>query len=184
MSDIIASHKTFSVIADDLSAAMETLDMLTAQLPTVAGDERARIEAEAAEVNGIIERIGAELMTKTDNIAGVLRRLDAEAEWLKAESDRLAKRRKTYDTAADWLKSYTITTIRANGWDRVKTTANTLFIRRDEKVDAPDANVLPDEYCRIKTLREADRIKLKAALRAGAVIPGAVLRTTESLQVR
>lgn len=89
-SELQVQENTLWRITDDLSAYFETREMLVSQLrESLEPGDQESIRAQVAEVDGQLARLGGELSTKTDNIAGVLRRMSTEQDALKAEQERL-----------------------------------------------------------------------------------------------
>ena len=144
--ELAAQEKTLYTITDDLSAYFESREMVAAQLAEPPEDGGAALKAQLAEIDAQLERLGAELATKADNIAGVLRRMDVEQEHLKAEQERIHGRRKTFERAEKWLRDYVVSVMRQRGLKQLKTEANTLFIRQSDAVLVEDANAVPDAH--------------------------------------
>lgn len=139
MADVmIPEPRTLYAIADDLQTWFETLEMLQAEPEPDAG--------QIAEVMAAIDRIGAELVQKTDAIAGVLTRLETEQAMVKAERDRLAKRQKVYERTAEWLERYVVSVMEQRGLKQLKTAANTLSLRTSDAVAITDEAAVPDGY--------------------------------------
>jgi len=205
--EMASDHRTFAQIADDLSAYEETLAMIEAESPSeeITAEDLAR---QSAEVQMSLNRIGAELMTKTDSIAGVLRRLESETAFLKAEQDRIYQRRKAYERTQEWLERYVVSVMRERGLKSLKTASNTLSLRSSDAVVFTDEAAVPMKYKRatvvlperlwnvakqvlsdeeMQAVRhevECQRAPIKKAIKAGAEVPGADLEFRESLQVR
>ena len=116
MNEIAAQEKTLYALTDDLSAYFESREMVAAQLAEPQQDsDGAALKAQLAEIDSQLDRLGADLATKTDNIAGVLRRMDVEQEHLKAEQERIHDRRKTFERAEKWLRDYVVSVMRQRG---------------------------------------------------------------------
>lgn len=152
-------RETFLSICDDLTAYWETRDMLEAKAaievpwsPAVAESFR-ELDEELREVEGKIDALGAALAKKTDNAAGVLRRMDVEAKIDRDESRRLAARADRGERAAKWLKGYLLESMRSRGLKHIKTALNTLAITKNGGV-APlvisNPTILPDELCKME----------------------------------
>lgn len=144
-----ASESTLYGLCDDLQCHMDTLqgieDALTTQLPS---DERAELEANRVALQANIERLGAELVKKTDSVAGVLRRIGTEQEAIKAEEQRLHARRKANARADKWLRGYMMGVMKKHNppMTQMKTPINTLFIRSSEAVQILNSEAIPAVY--------------------------------------
>jgi hypothetical protein len=145
--ELAQQNKTLFQLADDISAYFESRQMVNAQLaePSEDGD-REVLTKQLEEIDETLDRLGAELATKTDNIAGVLRRMSAEQDLLKDEQERIHARRKTFEAAEKWLRDYVLATMQRNGMPQLKTINNTLFVRQSEAVIVDDSEMIPEEH--------------------------------------
>lgn len=128
--EVLVKRPSFWSIADDLEAYQETLALLRLQLAEpLLDEERPILIADHAEVQANIERLSSELLTKTDALAGVIRRMDADAVWLKSEESRLRDKRKAIEAGEAALKAYALKTMQEHGIKQLKTTENTVSVR-------------------------------------------------------
>ena len=210
-SEIAKQDATLYALTDDISAFWESHEMIVAQLAAgVPDDEKLTLMAQLAEITGQLERLGSELATKTDNIAGVLRRMSVEQEQLESQQERIRQRRKTMERAEEWLRKYVLRVMQQRGIKQLKTPANTLFIRQSDAVIVTEPETLPEEYknvtvkmpawiwrvlCErsqadipdIAAIRVAEDISLSAikkAIKSGVTVEGADLEFHESLVLR
>jgi hypothetical protein len=210
-SEIAKQDATLYALTDDISAYWESHEMIVAQLAAgVPDDEKLTLMAQLAEITGQLERLGAELATKTDNIAGVLRRMSVEQEQLESEQERIRQRRKTMERAEEWLRKYVLSVMQQRGLKQLKTPANTLFIRQSDAAIVTEPETLPEAYknvtvkmpawiwrvlCErsqadipdIAAIRVAEDISLSAikkAIKSGVTVEGADLEFHESLVLR
>ena len=122
---------------------------------------------------------------KVDACAVVLRELDAEAEAIKAEEQRLARRRKAIEANAARLTAYVGRCLAMAGTRKVAGTRAVVSLRSNESVVVGcDVTELPAQFVRTKTVQEPDRVGLRAALKSGAEIPGVALVTSDSVVIR
>lgn len=128
-----------------------------------------------------------QLVQKADAFGGYVKELESREEAIAAEITRLQARKKAVTNRLQWLKSYGCAVLQRMGRPRIEGAAFTLAVQSNPpKVEVsvlPDA--LPSEFVRVvPELREPDRAALAKALKAGAVIPGVTLVTTQSLRIR
>jgi Siphovirus Gp157 len=162
--EVSVTRPSFWQIADDLAAYTETLLMVEAEIETEANveprsDTLQCLDEQRVEVLASIDRLGAELATKTDSIAGVLRRLDSDAAMQREEAERMAAKAKASERAAAWLKEYVIKTMDEHGWKHLKTPRNTLAIRGNGGVQPlviDDPEKIPDAQCYVEGKIQAD----------------------------
>jgi hypothetical protein len=146
-SEIAKQDATLFALTDDLSAYFESREMIVAQLAEPLEPVDADpLKAQLAEIDAHLATLGAELATKTDNIAGVLRRMATEQDWLKAEQERIHARRKTFERAEKWLRDYVVSVMQSRDLTQLKTPANTLFLRQSDAVIVTDGEAVPDAY--------------------------------------
>ena len=149
-SEIAKQDATLYALTDDISAFWESREMVAAQLSAgVPDEEKPALVAQLAEIDDRLESLGAELATKTDNIAGVLRRMSVEQEQLESEQERIRQRRKTMERAEEWLRKYVLSVMQQRGIKQLKTPANTLFIRQSDAVIVTEPELVPSAYVNV-----------------------------------
>ena len=119
---------------------------------------------------------------KAHNTCCVIKNLQAEADALKVEIDRLTARRKSCETKAESLKSYLEHQMKAIDCTEVKTPLFILKIQKYPLALGVDETSLPDTWWKVE--RKPDTAKIKEALKAGDKIDGAWLEQTEGLRIR
>lgn len=119
---------------------------------------------------------------KLEGTACYVRELEAEAEAIKAEEDRLAKRRKALENKSSRLKTYMMPALEAMG-GKVKGVMASVRIGKSQAVTVFDLDALPDAFKHVKTTFAPDKVALKKALKAGEDIPGAALEDRQSVVI-
>lgn len=105
---------------------------------------------------------------------------DAEAEAIESEAARLTARARAHRGRADRLLVYLEREIPSG--TKLRDARATIGWRTVSSVEVYDEAMLPESCVRIK--REANKLEVRDRLKAGEVVPGAVLRTSARLQVR
>jgi len=129
------------------------------------------------------EMVSAEgdMHDKVSNVALYIRELKAQAEAVKAEQDRLAKRRASLVRRAESLTDYLLGALQQHGIDQVKTPLVTVSVRVNPwSVEVADAKVLPPEYLTVKV--EPNKKALLAA-RESAQFDGVTYQKSISLRI-
>ena len=158
------------------------------EIPSTLRDLLDRLDADpdTGEVDGDALAAYAEYQgaatEKLEATACYVRELEAEAEAIKAEEDRLAKRRKALEGKAARLKTYLMPALEAVG-GKVKGVMASLRISRTQAVKVLDLEALPEAFRRIKTTIDPDKTAIKKALKSGEDIPGAVLEERQSVVI-
>ncbi len=128
-----------------------------------------------------LSRIEGERDRKALNIACFVKNLRAEAEALKAEKQRLAKRQQAAERTVERLVGYLEQFVEPG--TKLKDARATIGWRKSEGVSVTcPVESLPEGCRRVKV--EADLTAIKAALQAGELILGAVLETRNHIQIR
>jgi hypothetical protein len=136
-----------------------------------------------------LEAISGELETKADNIACLLKNLDAECVAIKAEEARLAERRKAKENMHDRIKQYLSEVLQRTGIDKVETARNIITFRKSESVELDD-----DTFFEWAVKNRSDlltysapkpnKTEIKKALKAGTEIVGAQIVSKQNIQVK
>lgn len=109
---------------------MSTMYELTAQYTALlAMADEEEIDPEA--IADTFEALEGEIEDKADNVAKILRDLDGEADKIKAEESRLAKRRAHYEASAASLKKRLETMMKLTGKTKFKTSLFSFGIQKN-----------------------------------------------------
>ena len=106
------------------------------KLYEIAADYRELLEAiEAGEIPeeaiaDTLESITSVLEDKVDNIACFIKNLTAEVDAIKAEEQKLAKRRKTKERQIARVTDYLANTLLASGYTKVETKSRSERVKR------------------------------------------------------
>lgn len=158
------------------------------EIPGALRDLLDRLDADpdTGEVDGealaAYAEYNAAAAEKLEGTACYVRELEAEAEAIKAEEDRLAKRRKALENKSSRLKTYMMPALEAMG-GKVKGVMASVRIGKSQAVTVFDLDALPDAFKRVVTKVDPDKVALKKALKAGEDIPGAALEDRQSVVI-
>ena len=81
-----------------------------------------------------LEGIAVMIEEKADNIACLIKNLTAEIEAIKAEEEKLAKRRKSKEKHVEYLKAYLSDKLIETGLTNIETARNKITFRKSERV--------------------------------------------------
>jgi hypothetical protein len=126
------------------------------------------------ELKALLDTIEGAFDDKIENIVKLVKKLKAEAEILKKEEDRMASRRKSREKSAEWLKTYAAQAMDAvDKGKKIKSPLLTIWVQESEGgVEIMERATVPEEFLKPPKPREADKTKLKKALKGGRKIPG------------
>lgn len=137
-----------------------------------------------------LESITAMLEDKADNIACIIKNMNAEAEAIKAEETRLAERRKAKEKQVDRLKEYLSDTLLKSGYTKLETARNKITFRKSESVAiANEAEFIKwavegnDQYLTFKE-PTINKTAIKDALKNGVEVIGAQIESKQNLQIK
>ena len=118
-------------------------------------------------------------------VACVCRALDEDAERVAREIARLTAIKRRLETNSDRVKKGLSDACAALGVESLKGMYANISFRKSEQV-VPDFDgaeeTIPDEFMRVKVVREMDNAKLKAASKKGRPGPGAPVEDRKTTQ--
>ena len=142
-------------------------------------------EENVPNFGALFEGVEDGIKSKLDGCARVLRTLKSEAEELKREEERIAKRRKSLERNHEALKDYMLGCMQFADIRNIKTALFTMFLSAPKpSVKVTDLKKLPAKY-KIEQDPKPDKKALMVELKAGKKVEGAELNEgKESLVVR
>ena len=159
----------------------------------IAGAYRDALEAvEAGDIPeeaiaDTLDGIEGAFEVKADNIALLIKEREQLAAACAEEARRLAARAKAMQRRADSLRGYLARSMIETGLRRIETARNKIGFRVSERFSITDVIALT-MYARahggVKIKEELDKTALKAALKAGADVPGAAIEEHLNLQIK
>jgi len=135
-------------------------------------------------LNDYLDSIKMDLVGKVDNIVMYRRTLELTCAALDSEIDRLAQLKRHHALTAQNLKSYLSYNLHKMGKDKLETEKFRLSFRKSESVEIVDESLISDEYKSIKMVEVMDKIGIKKAIKEGIEVKGAILKTTNNLQIK
>lgn len=160
-------------IANDYLALMQAID-----------DEEIPEEA----IADTLEAITGEIEVKADNIACLLKNIDADVKAIKEEEKRLAERRKAKEKAHERLKQYLSDVLQRTGINKIETARNNISFRKSESVEVDESFIAWAVEYRDDLIKfgepTADKTAIKKALKDGAEIVGAQLVVNQNIQIK
>lgn len=160
-------------IANDYLALLQAID-------------EGEIPEEAIE--DTLESIEGEIEYKADNLACLLKTLEAEAAAIKAEEKALAERRRQKEKATERIKQYLSDVLQRLNINKIETARNKITFRKSESVIVDDSFILWAKDNRTDLLSFSDptanKTAIKAALKEGADIEGAYIESKQNIQIK
>lgn len=135
-----------------------------------------------------LEAITGEVEYKADNIACMLKNLDADITAIKAEEVKLAERRKAKERLYERIKSYLSDTLERVNIDKIETARNRISFRRSESVELDEGFIDWALENRADLLSygkpTANKTEIKKAIKDGAEIFGAQIVSKNNIQLK
>lgn len=140
-------------------------------------------EIDEQTVTDTMESIGAS--EKLESYIHVQRQIESEIAAFDAEIDRMTERKNSLKKQVERLKSATVDFMRATNQKKATAGTFTLTVRENKSCEIIDAAQIPAEYLRqIPATTEPDKKAMLAALKDGAEIAGAQLKTSYSVTAK
>ena len=142
------------------------------------------IDTETGEVIDLekLEALQMERDRKIHNVACWYKELNAEADAIKSEKQKLAKRQQVCENKAESLKKYLAFVLDG---EKFKDGAVSISYRTTKSVvfyDDFDYSTLPEEYQKVTI--EPKKTELKQAIENGQVIEGVELEVKSAIQIK
>lgn len=140
------------------------------------------VDFETGEIIDVerLEALQMEFDSKVEGIALWIKSLVAEAKMVKEEKDNLATRQKACENKAESLKEYLASAL---GGEKFKTSKVSISYRKSKSVEVEDISLLDDDYLKFKE-PEADKTKIKKALKDGIELEGVILVEKNNIQIK
>ena len=141
--------------------------------------------ADEAEIMAALEAVADNIERKADAYARIIKNMTAEADALKAESDRLKARQKVLTNSVNRLKANLQTAMIATGQRKIKTSIGSWSIQRNPlSVVVTDPAKVPARFL-IEQPPEIDRRAMLEEFKAtGELFDGVEFASGESVRFR
>jgi len=123
-----------------------------------------------------------ELQTKAIAYHSVILSKEAFNTTIDNEIKRLQAMKKQNNNVIDRLKNSLVSAIELFGEFKIGT--NTFGLRKSERVEIEDVNLLPKEFKTVKVTEQANKIEIKKALKLGQEIKNTYLKEIYNLKIK
>ena len=125
-----------------------------------------------------------QLETKARSYGYVVLDLESEVEQIDVQIKRLSAMKSSRNKTIERLKTTVSDAMQLFEISEVKTATIKLNFRKSESVEVENVSLLDSEYTVTKTTVTADKTKIKAAIKNGLTVTGAILQTNQNLQIK
>lgn len=143
--------------------------------------------AEEMDTDAIVDTLEAlqeAIEDKAENIAKLVKNLEADVKIIKEEEQRLAERRRAIEAKIERLKAYLQEQLETAGIEKVKRPTITVAIQANPpSVDIIDETLIPADFF-IHQPAKLDKKAILERLKNGEAIPGVTLKQTKGVRIR
>jgi len=141
-------------------------------------------EIESDALVDTLESLRDAIEDKAENIAKLIKNLEADAKIIKEEEQRLAERRRAIEAKVDKLKMYLQEQLETAGLQKVKRPTITVAIQANPpSVDVIDETAIPIDFL-IPQAPKVDKKSILERLKKGESVPGVALKQTKGVRIR
>lgn len=147
-------------------------------------------EIDESAIKDSLESITCLIEDKADNIACMIKNLNAEALAIKTEEQALAERRKAKEKQVERLKEYLSETLLSANYTKIETARNKISFRKSESVCIENEDDFlhwamkeRDEFLTYKA-PTINKTEIKKALALGEVLEGVSIETKQNIQIK
>ena len=151
---------------------------------SVAFQEVQNMDLDPEVMKDTLDSIGGTFENKAENMAKLVRNLEADVTAYKEEEERLKTKRQAAENKLKWLKTYLEDCMKLTGKTKFKSGMFNFSIQKNPaSVNITDEKAIPEEFL-IQQPSKVDKTSLKEILKRGIEVPGAELKQTEGLRIR
>lgn len=138
-------------------------------------------EEDTATLEAMFKSLQCDFEEKIDKTVAVVRQLENDESFLRAESARLQKRAQSISKNTSRVKDLLLESMKRAELKKLKTQHNTVSVSSSQSVEVYDEAQLDMRFFKIE--RKPDKIAIKEALKSGAIVDGASFVNSEYLRV-
>jgi hypothetical protein len=165
---------------------MKLYEIANDYLALLEAIENGEIPEEA--IADTLEAITGDIEVKADDIACLLKNIEADVLAIKAEETKLAERRKQKEREYEKIKDYLSCMLQKVGCEKVETARNKITFRKSESVEVSEGFMTWAKEYRDDLLKygepTANKTAIKHALKCGAEIIGARIVVNQNIQLK
>lgn len=136
------------------------------------------------DVTECLDRIKADMTTKSTNIIKFIRNKDILVSGIDEEIKRLQGLKKTVVNHNNKLKDYVSFVMQKDDIQKLETPVGIFSFRKSKAVEILDESLIGEEYIKKTIKTSPDKTKIKKALESGENIQGARITYNQNLQIK
>ena len=138
-------------------------------------------EIDEQTFNDTLQAMGTE--EKLESYCKVIRQLEADAEMLKAEKERIENKKKTVDNSIGRMKKAVMEFMKASGSTKSTAGTFTVALSTSKAVNILDESKVPVRFL-VEQAPKIDKSAIRQELMSGAEIEGCELKVNEGVRIK
>lgn len=150
-----------------------------------AAEQLANLDLPPEVVRDTLEGLGGDLEHKAQNVAMMVRSLEADAAAVKQWAKDAAERAKAIEARADSMRDYLANNLAACGIEKIEGPGVRIAWRKSSAVVVDEPGLIPAEFMRTPEPPPPapDKKAIGDAIKAGQEVPGAHIEQRRNLQI-
>jgi hypothetical protein len=141
-------------------------------------------EESQPEAMDYLQELSIQEEDKIDAITYVMRRRQADIEFLKEEERRMKERRQSMERRLSEFKDYLCWIMRQNDLQRLRGRKGTIYIRTSTSTEVTNIADLPSEYVETRVDYKPLKSEINEAIKEGHQVPGVRVNSKQSVVIR
>ena len=146
-------------------------------------------DQETGEINEnsveAIELMKHTVEEKSIAVASYIKNLDAERKAIEEAKREMHIREKSLERRVEWLTNYLQSSMERCSISEIKSPYFGIRLKKcPVSVEIQDENIIPGDYKKIKEVVSIDKLKIKEEILAGVIVPGAILKQNNRLEIK
>ena len=138
-------------------------------------------EIDEQTFNDTLEAMGTE--EKLESYCKVIRQLEADAEALKSEKDRIAKKQKSIENSIARMKTAIVNFLYAQNTEKTSAGIFTVAISKSKAVNVVDESKVPVRFL-VEQAPKVDKKAIMELLKNGETVEGCELKINEGVHIK
>jgi len=136
------------------------------------------------ELEDTLESINFDIEDKAEAYGLVMKNLEAQADGLKAEADRLSERSNAITANIKRMSDNLLSLMMETGKLKFKTDHFSFSTRKSSSVIITDDKAIPGAYAKTKVVISFDKLAIRNALNGGIKIIGAEIKESTNISIK
>ena len=141
-------------------------------------------EDELGILEQVIDGLALDITRKAEGIVKLVSNWESDADAIDAEIKRLQELKRAKQSRAEWLREYLSRNLQDAGIDKLDLGTHRVSFRKSARVEIRDESKVPDNYKRVKTVVDVDKVKIKESWKQGIGVDGTEVVEHHNIQIK